>query len=196
MSALDKIIESIKSEAEARAAATLRSAKAEAARITAEMAESTELECEQIVAQGREEALMLDKIASSNAELKGSMLMLEVRQEIISQILSDALAHLRSLDADEYFAVLTRLAVSNAEQGEGEILLSQEDKARLPQNFCTELNAQLKPGCTLCVAHDTVQTGGGLVLRYGGVEINCTFESLIEDKREQLGDRLSKAIFG
>ncbi len=81
-----------------------------------------------------------------------------------------ALEALRALPADEYFALLCRLAAASAEQGEGEMLLSEDDKARLPAGFCRTLATLLPKGAKLAVAEATRKLDGGFILKYGDIE--------------------------
>ena len=57
-----------------------------------------------------------------------------------------------------------------------------------------DLNSKLKKG-KLTLSSETIDTAGGFVLSYGGVEQNCTFHALIDAGRERLTDKVSKVLF-
>ncbi len=196
MTGLERIIEQIKIDSERNAAEIIENAQKEADRIIDEAMSATEIECKEIIGKGKEEARVIARIANSSAEQQMRKAKLAAQREIIEEVFEVALSKLRSLPDNDYFLILHRLACKNAEKGEGEVLLSEEDKNRMPADFISKLNEKLTGKGTLTLAEDTASTNGGLILRYGGIEINCTFASLIDGKREQLSDKLNKYIFG
>lgn len=196
MTGLERIIEQIKIDSELNAKKIIEDAQIEADKIIEDAMTATEIECREIIGKGKESARVIDRIANSSAEQAMRKANLTAQREIIEEVFSEALSKLRSLPDNDYFLVLHRLASKNAEKGDGEILLSEEDKKRMPADFIPKLNEKLTGKGTLTLASDTAVTNGGLILRYGGIEINCTFASLIDGKREQLSDKLNKYIFG
>ncbi len=196
MTGLERIIEQIKADSEQSTAQIIENAQAEADGILEEAMNATEAECRELLAKGKEDAKVIDRIANSSAQQQLRRATLGAQREVIEGVFAAALTKLRTLPDNDYFLVLHRLASKNAEYGEGEILLSEEDKKRLPADFLQKLNEKLTGKGSLTIAKDCAATNGGLILRYGGIEINCTFEALIEGKREQLSDKLNKYIFG
>lgn len=196
MTGLERIIEQIKIDSEANTAKIIEDAQIEADRIIEEAMNATEIECREIIGKGKEDARVIDRIAASSAEQQLRRANLAAQRQVIEEVFSEALTKLRSLPDNDYFLVLHRLAGKNAESGDGEVLLSEEDKKRMPADFIEKLNEKLTGKGTLTLAKDTATTNGGLILRYGGIEINCTFAALIDGKREQLSDKLNKYIFG
>ncbi len=196
MTGLERIIEQIKIDSRQNAEKIIAEAQVEADRILDEAMKSTEIECREIISKGKEDAKVIERIANSSSEQVQRKANLAAQRQIIDEVFAAALQKLRSLPDNDYFLVLHRLANKNAENGAGEILLSEEDKKRMPADFVEKLNEKLTGKGTLTLAEDCVETNGGLILRYGGIEINCTFASLIDGKREQLSDKLNKYIFG
>lgn len=196
MTGLEKIIEQIKADSDAEVREITENARTEADRIMNDAMNEAEEECAEIMRKGREEAQVIDRIAASSAEHEEKKMLLAARRKVIENVFERTLARLRSLLEDEYFAKLSRLAVMYAEPGEGEMLLSEKDKKRVPADFLSKINDALAGKGTVKMASDSVETNGGFILRYGGIEINCTFAALIDGRREQLGDKLSRYLFG
>ncbi len=196
MTGLERIIEQIRIDSEQNAARIVEDAHIQADKIIEDAMNATEIECREIIGKGKEAAKVIDRIAESSAEQQMRKANLAAQREVIEEVFAEALTKLRSLPDNDYFLVLHRLAGKNAENGDGEILLSEEDKKRMPADFIQKLNEKLVGKGTLKLASDSAVTNGGLILRYGGIEINCTFASLINGKREQLSDKLNKYIFG
>lgn len=194
MTGLDRILENIASDARARADEIVEAAKQEVKRIIDEASTEAGAECAGIVEATRHEAELQGKIARSGAELNGRKLMLKMRRGLIDEILAEATAKLKKMPADEYFAILIRLAAKYAADGEGEMILSAADKARMPEGFIDSVNKALSRG-SLKIAADTAETDGGFILRYGGIEENCTFDAIAEQERERLSDELDALLF-
>jgi len=195
MTGLEKIIENIALQAQEKAAEILAQAEAEAKAILAESDAKAGEECAKIVDSARREAELIGRIAQSGSELNGRKMMLKVRREVLDETIEAALVKLKNLPADEYFAVLKKLALQYAQKGEGELILSAADKARMPADFIDSINSQLGGG-SLSLADDTAKIDGGFILRYGGIEENCTFDAIAEQKHENISDQLSALLFG
>lgn len=196
MTGLDKIINQIDSEARAEADSIVQTAKGQAEDIIAEAKAKAEEQCAAIVDKAREDAKLIDHIAASGAELSARNNRLAARQRAIADVLSDAESRLCRLPDEQYFAVLIQLARRYCQRGKGEIVLSEKDKKRMPDGFMKKLNEKIAGKfASLTLASDSADSGGGFILRYGGVEENCSFKALIEQQREQLSDKLSGMLF-
>ena len=196
MTGLEKILERIKAGADLQAAEITEAAKAEAAEILRQSDSDAEVRVAAIVEKTREEAELIGRIADSGSELEGRKLLLSLRQELVTGVIDEALKRLRTLPVEQYFAVCERLAYRFADRGEGQIVFSAADKARLPGGFMDALNRKLADkGAKLTLADETVESGGGFVLRYGGIEENCSFAAIVDQNRDSLSDQLGRILF-
>lgn len=200
MAGLDKIIARIQAESEEAAARTLEEAKAKAEQILQEAREEAGQECAAIEKKARQAADNILDRGRSAAELKKRQRILAEKQVLISEILSKAKRELKAMPADAYFDSIVKLAVKAAQKGEGRILFSQEDLARLPANFGDTLNAALAAGgkesAALTVSGENRSIDSGFVLTYGGIEENCSFDALFESAHEALQDQVQEILFG
>ena len=194
MTGLENILAEIQASAEEAAAQNRREAEKEAAAIL-----------EKARAQGKEEAARLDaetkalveKIADrarSAAALERRRAVLEAKQEVIGEMIDAARESLYTLREEDYFTLLQAMIEKYALPGEGELILSEKDAARLPRGFLKKVNASLKGG-SLTLSEEKRYLDGGFLLRYGGIEENCTFDSLFDAAREQLQDDVHKMLF-
>lgn len=110
--------------------------------------------------------------------------LLLVENEAIAEIIKEAKKCIEELSATEYFALLTEIYKNNAEDMEGELLLSSEDKKNMPADFLESLS-KIKGKLTLS---DEDLTAKGFVVRYGKVELNCTIDAIFEDKYNIFSD--------
>lgn len=194
MTGLEKILENIAAGAQAKADDIIEAARQQAQEIIDASATEAGAQCAKIVDEAREEAELIGRISQSGSELSGRKMMLKTRREVLDETIAAALGALKSMPADEYFAVLKRLAIKYARKGEGELVLSDKDKARVPADFVDEINASIANG-SLTLAGDTAAIDGGFILRYGGIEENCTFDAIAEQEHERISDELGALLF-
>ncbi len=196
MTGLEKILERIQAGAELQAADIMDAARKEADLILKQADAATEAQSAELVDKTRQQAELIGRIADSGSELEGRKLLLSLRQEIIGGVIDEALKRLRALPAEQYFAVCERLACRFADKGEGQLVLSAADRQRMPAGFMDALNTKLaQKGAKLTLADDTVESDGGFVLRYGGIEENCSFAAIVEQDRDSLSDQLGRILF-
>jgi V/A-type H+-transporting ATPase subunit E len=68
--------------------------------------------------------------------------------------------------------------------------------SRVPKDFEKKLNDALaKKGAKLAVSDKTQEIGGGFVLDYGGIEMNCSFKAMFDSARESLQDKVRGLLF-
>ena len=200
MAGLDKIIARIQAESEEAAARTLEAAKAKAEQILQEARDEAGQECAAIDRKAQQAAANILDRGHSAAELKKRQRILAEKQVLIGEILNKAKRELKAMPADAYFDSIVKLAVKAAQKGEGKILFSQADLARLPEHFGDTLNAALtaggKEGAVLSVSGETRDIDSGFVLTYGGIEENCSFDALFDSAHEALQDKVQEILFG
>ena len=92
-------------------------------------------------------------------------------------------------------ALLAKLAAEASVTGEEEIVLNARDRAAVGQKVVDAANAKLSGG-KLTLSADTGDFKGGLILRRGSIEANCTAELLVELRREDMAAELAKVLFG
>ena len=194
MAGLDKILGSIKAESDEAVKVRIDEAKKRAEAITKEAEDSVKDECHDIEERGKKGAEDTLSRAESAAALLKRKAILSEKQAIIAEVFDEAEKKLISLPDAQYVDTITKIAVKNALPEEGTIIFSAADKKRLPSSFEVDLNSKLKGG-KLKVSSDTIDTAGGFILSYGGIEQNCTFKALIDAEREKLTDKVSKVLF-
>ena len=81
-------------------------------------------------------------------------------------------------------------------KGECTAYLGSADLARLPADFearlCSALSAK---GSTCTLSKEAARIESGIMLVYGDIEVNCTFEAVIESSAEELKARIGEMIF-
>ncbi len=194
MSGLDNIISRLDKECSQQCEAILKEAEEKAAGILAETREKAEKQASEKKAAAEKQAkLTLEKAYSSASSLERKMILSE-KVELIDGILEKALNKLRSLDEPSYFGVLKKLAEKNAREGKGIMYLYAGDLKRLPADFTSELvNIEISE-TPLPSADDSLCDG--FILKYGDIEINCTFPAMLSASKDELKAVAGEILFG
>ena len=196
MAGLEKIIEKIGLDAQAGASEVKAQADEKCAEILAEaQAESDRIDAQALADAEALRADILER-GESGAQMQRKNRILTAKQSMISDVIDRARERLLSLDTADYFDLLCRLADKYAHAGDGIMYLCSHDLARVPANFRRDLAeiAKKKHG-TLLISDKTRDIDGGFVLAYGGIEENCSFDAMFEDRKEALQDVVRAKLF-
>ncbi|MDL2254077.1 V-type ATP synthase subunit E [Ruminococcaceae bacterium OttesenSCG-928-I18] len=195
MTGLEKIVKEIKDEAANEAQATLSAAKEKADKIKAAAKEQAAQKAGQIAEEAQRNVRDVETSRESAMALQKRQHTLQTKQAVLDETLNAAKAELHSLPEGPYFALLIKLALKAAEEGEGQMLLNEKDRARVPSSFEQELNSQLTGGRKVALSGETRPIDGGFVLKYGDVEENCSFSALFDARREEFSDLVRDILF-
>ncbi len=196
MTGLEEMKAAIEEESRVERAEIDRRAQEQAATIGAEAKAAAAARYQEILSDARQACAGELQRAKTGGEMKIKRLLLRTKTELVDETIVMALRQLRELPDADYFTVLQTLACSYARKGEGEMLLSQRDLQRLPAGFADTLNSMLKSqGAQVHIGARAAKIDGGFLLVYGDIEVNCSFEALLEASLEQVKDALSRELF-
>lgn len=207
MTGFSKITDKILAEAHADAAATMAQAKTRSDEISrAAIVRAAELRAKVDEDAKREAAEIVSRAKSSEAMLRRNTILAE-KSAMIDEVFAMAHQELLSLSDERYLELLTAIASSVLEQlrsdekmnealyGEEasnesyEVLLNSRDSDRMG----AALKANLPKYATL--SEDTAVIDGGLVIRHGKVEVNCSIAKLVEEVRPMLEAKVHHTLF-
>lgn len=194
MKGTEKIIAHIRSDAKEQADAILAQAEQQCASIRAEYdAKAKELYREKIrtgTKDCQDRVDSMERIARMESK-KGE---LAVKQQMVAAAFNKAFEMLTSMPQDEYTAFLAGLAAKAAVTGDEELVLNARDKAAVGQAVVKAANEKLANGA-LTLSEAAGDFAGGLILRRGSVEVNCTVELLVELARGEMSSDIAKMLF-
>lgn len=191
---LEKITGAIISSAESQARELIENAEKTAREIISAAQAEDNLSISRIREAGEKKAALIASNANSACRLDAKNKLLAAKSKLISQAFSQSLERLNSLGDDDYFNLIRALLEKHADTGKGELIMSQRDKERMPSGFMSM--TALSDGRSVVLSEqsdDSIE--GGFILKYNDIEINCTFNSLLEADRERLVDLVSKVLF-
>ena len=196
MAGIDNITNEILQEARLQADKLLSEAKA-----AAEAAENAAAaECGGVIGKAQVKAEQdsknyADRIASQIG-MRQRQAVLAAKQEIIEQVIRSAYDQLASQDDAAYFSMIEKLIAKNVSGGDGEILFSAKDLKRLPKDFAvTADKIAAASGAKLTVSQEAADIADGFILRFGGIEENCTLKALFAEKRDSLQDKVAAVLW-
>lgn len=220
MTGLEKVIGKIIADAEADAKEILDRAEAECAAIRERYEARREAELEALREANDRECQALIVRAKSSAAMAKRNAILEARAAILNEAYAAAEKQIRSMNGEQYIDFLCKMlrsAMKRQLEGEAdslrlygenispakyEVLLNNRDRDyygdKLMEVFLSGMGAKLPPEARakIRLAGETVPIDGGLVLRAGAVETNCSLSMLLAESRRETETRVSRILFG
>ncbi len=120
--------------------------------------------------------------------------MLAVKQELVAQSFDQALKALCALPEEDYVAFLAKLAARASVTRDEEIILNSQDRAAIGAKVVEAANTRIGGG-KMALSPETRDFAGGLILRRGNVEANCTAELLVELSKSELSNEIAGILF-
>ena len=220
MTGLDKVTGKIIADAEADARVILDRAEAECAAVKEKYAAATEAELEKLREENDRECQSLIIRARSSAAMAKRNALLEARAALLDEAYAMAERQIKNMNPEQYLDLLQKMlrsALKNQLAGEEEsmrlygedispavyeVILNSRDRDTYGETllpaFKTGYGARLPETAhaKLRMAAETAPIDGGLVLRCGPVETNCSLAMLMAENRRETEAKVSRILFG
>ena len=197
MSGLDKMKARILEEAESSARDILDRAGEEADRILREAGTPADAAAAEIAAGAVRDSLERKRRAGAAADMQRKQAVLAAKQEMIREVLREAYEEILGLEAERYFGLMEKLLREYVLPEEGEICFNSRDLERMPEGFSGRIRTiAAEAGGSLTLSETPLDTDGGFLLVYGGIEENCTLKAVFSSRREELSDQVNRMLFG
>ena len=220
MTGLEKVTGKIIADAEADAREILSKADDECVAIREKYGAALEAELERLTEAGDRECQALIVRARSSAAMAKRNAILEARAAILNEAYAAAEKQVRTMNNEQYLDLLQKMlrsALKRQIEGEEEsmrlygediapdvyeIILNSRDLSsfgdKLISAFRMGLGARF-PVATLVklrLSAETAPIDGGLILRCGPVETNCSLSMLMAENRRETEAKVSRILFG
>lgn len=193
MGGLDKILSKIEDEGNIKYRGIKEEALKKAAEIKEERAAAAEKEAAEILDAAKKRAEVIAENSKGSCEAVVRRGELSVKTGIVDEKIRAAMDALINLGKDEYFGLLLGLVKNHIHPGErGELILSEKDAQRLPADFIGKINEE--QGAEIVLSDKRADISAGCILKYGGIEENCSFEALLEENSAAVKDRFFDAL--
>ena len=220
MTGLEKIIDRIQTEARERAGVTLQNAEKECTELAKEYAARSEQARARIEKEGLEAAQAMLNAARAETEKTHIEILQNMRTALIDEAFERAKHEICDTDFGKYRELLAALLTSalleqhRTEQqsiafgdevepfDRFEVLLNATDRERFGTQIVSDARRTVErrigaqKAALITLAEETVDISGGLILRFGDVELNCTLDVLMADIRRKLTPRVTEILFG
>ncbi|HIR86636.1 MAG TPA: V-type ATP synthase subunit E [Candidatus Limivicinus faecipullorum] len=194
MKGTEKIIAHIQADAKAQADAILAQTELQCAEIRKSYEAKAKERYAEKIRQGVKTCQdNIDSVERIN-QMEARKAILALKQEMVSKSFDTACRMLSQLPQDKYVELLAKLAVQASTTGDEEIVLNARDRKAVGQAVVDRANALLSGG-KLSLSDSTGDFAGGLILRRGSIEANCTIELLVELCRGDMSAQLAKVLF-
>lgn len=198
MKGTEKIIAHIRADGDAEVKKIIDAASKQAEEKRAESFKAALSEYEKLMQAGNAECEDILSGSRRIAEMEAKKSVLSVKQEMISAAFDAAREEIVNMPRDKYTQFLARMAAEAAASGMEEIVLNARDKAEVGKSVCKAANELLSAKGTpgkLTVSEDTADISGGVIVRFGGIETNCSIDALIRQRRSGLSTEVAAALF-
>ncbi len=221
LNGLEKITDKILADANERAAKILADSEAECERIRAEYEAKAAAIRDRLLSEAESEGMAHVARAKADASNLRRNLLLEKQSELIDGVFDAALENTKKLPDASYIELLSGLlsaafleqieteqavsALGGDEESEPieayELLLNARDRERCGVRVIEETKKHLQNKAPaekldrLVLGEKPVSIDGGLILRAGAVEANCSLSLLFALLREELEAEVSRALF-
>ena len=198
MTGIDKITERILSDARAEVSKIEAEAKARCTEISSAGEAAAQDEYGRLFKKGVDDAEKRKERLGSVAQLEARKQMLGIKQQMISEAFELAVKNMLAMDDGKKKEVLAALAARAAHSGAEEVVFPVGTDGAFCDEVVGKANSLLagsgKNG-SLKVSGETREMRGGLILREGNIEINCSLDALVDDVRNDVTGEVAAILF-
>lgn len=198
MKGTEKILARIENEAKAQADEIVAKAEAEAAVILEEGSRLAQEKYWEQVRAGTKECEAQVEHRTRSAEMEARKELLAAKQAQISKVFARTKELLCGIPEAEYVKLLADMAGNASASGSEILIFNEKDKAAVGKAVADAANGILaakgKSGM-LTVAEETRDIMGGFVLKQGGIEVNCSIETLVDMQRDRAAASVAAVLF-
>ena len=196
MTGLKKIINKIETDNADKCDRIISSAEKQAQEIIDKAVSDAQNQADDIIAKANEKCGKIAEIDLSRNQQIQKQAVLSTKVKLINDVIEKASRKLDSMDDSSYFAFLLKLIEKYSREGECEMLLNKKDFSRVPEGFVSKAKeTALKNGAVLTLSQENADIKNGLILKYGLIEINCSFDALIDENREDIKEKINSLLF-
>lgn len=193
MNGLEKIVARMEADTQAACDALAASAAENAAAILRDCQAQADAAAQDSAQRAAAQAAEHLEHLNGSSQLACRQRVLAAKQQLIDEAFARTSQALTALPQAAYVDLLASLAAENG-SGDEELLLSKTDRDAVGAAVVEAANAK-KPGAAFRLSEETRDTGGGLVLRRGRVELNCSFTEKLRQLRQEESSAVAQLLF-
>jgi len=198
MSNLENLVAKIIEDAKIKAEAILKEAKDNETLMIENKTKEADIVKLQMLEKTKIEASMVSKRIISNSQLTVRNEKLVAKQKMIDKVFATALQNLLQISDQQYWELIKKYLLSMPIVGNEEIILPGKYKSTISDNYLSDINEALKTSGKmgeLKLSSDERDIKSGFVVLNNGIEVNNTFESLVNSLRDELEPEIVNTLF-
>ena len=198
MSKVTNLTSKINKDAEETRDSIIAEANAKKAKILEKKSNAGKILESEMMEKAKREAVMRKERAISSAQLQARNEKLKAKQVIIKEVFESSIEELSKLEKSEYLKFIKESIVTLKIDGDEDLILNEDGLKIFDSSALDEINKELiakgKKG-ELTLSSEKGNFKGGFVLHKGGIQINNTFEALVNSLKEELEVQVAKELF-
>lgn len=195
MSNINNLTSKIMKEAEDKKEVILAEAEKEKNKILSKKQDEASITEKSIIEKAEREAISIKERIISSAKLEARNEKLKAKQEIIKEIFRTSIENLCSVSEND-FKEFVRLSILNSNiVGEQKIILNDAGQKIIDEILVSEINEKLGSKANITLSDETRNFRGGFILEREGIEINNTFEALVNSLKDDLSLEVASVLF-
>ncbi|WP_346920166.1 V-type ATP synthase subunit E [Clostridium sp. UBA7339] len=198
MSNLDNLTSKIIKDAEVKKIEILNEATVKADEIIKKKTEDANKKASSILQKAEMESKTIKERIISKTDLEIRNKKLLAKQQVIEKVFEAAKEKLKAMNAEEFTKFIKNSIMALDIHGDEEIIINPVDRDKLPEKFLAEVNKALISKGKLGNLKFNVKTheiDGGFILSKNGIEINNSFDELVNSLKYELEYKVGKILF-
>lgn len=198
MASIENLVNKILEDAKNEAARINSEAKSEQSKIIDKKVKEAEEIKRDMLAKAEREAVTRKARVISNAQLKVRNEKLESKQKVVNNVFEEALIAINKLDNEKFNKYAENIILNAPIAGDEKIILSSNFKSVVDDKFLTSINEKLKEkgkNGNLRISNEERNLNGGFIIAKNGIELNYTFDALINSLKDEIEGEVIKSLF-
>lgn len=195
MSNLSNLTSKILKDAEDKKAAILSDAENEKNKILSKKQEEAGVVEKTMLEKAEREAASRKDRIISGAELHARNEKLEAKQKVIKEVFETSVKELSNCSSEDLKGFVKEVILNTEIEGEQNLILNSDGKKVIDEAFVAEINKELGKKAVIKLSDETREFEGGFILEKDGIEINNTFEALVNSLKDDLSLEVARVLF-
>src|SRR5471030_345153 len=195
MSNINNLTSKIIEDAENKKEVILSEVKKEKNKILSKKQEEATAAEKIIIERAERETVSRKERIISSAKLEARNKKLKAKQEIISEIFETSIEALCNISENDFKEFVRSSILNSHIDGEQKVILNDAGKKIIDEILLSEINKELGSKASVTLNEETRKFKGGFILEKNGIEINNTFEALVNSLRDDLSQEVIRVLF-
>ncbi|MBW6409145.1 V-type ATP synthase subunit E [Clostridium weizhouense] len=195
MSNINNLTSKIINDAEDKKRVILSEAEEKKNKIIAKKQEEAASEEKIIIEKAQREAISREERIISSAELQARNEKLKSKQVILNEVFETSIEELCNISSDDLKGFVKSAILNTNICGNQNLILNEKGKKIVDEEFISNINKELGSKGKITLSKETGNFKGGFILEKDGIEINNTFEALVNSLKDELGLEVARVLF-